>query len=108
MRCVIIAFFLTCVSFAQVKDGISIVQYTANFAQQVELKDFRDYNTETFYISESGKVFDKEKIKYLPTVVLYSDGEEIIKIESGISLKLPENWKEQLQERIDYLLEQRF
>ena len=60
------------------------------------------------YLSKNQKVFQKEKITSLPTIKLFSDGEEIIKIEGGISLKLPENCLETLQGHIDVLLEQRF
>ena len=47
-----------------------------------------------------------KNIRYYPTIVLYNDGEEELRIESGISLKLPEDWKEQLNEHIDLLLSQ--
>ena len=62
MRCVIIAFFLTFASFAQT-ESISIIQYTAAFAEQVSLEDFRDYNIETLFMSKSGDKFKKD-IKY--------------------------------------------
>ena len=107
MRCVIIAFFLTFASFAQT-ESISIIQYTAGFAEEVSLDNFRDYNIETLFMSKSKDAFNKNDIKYLPTIVLYNDGEEELRIESGISLKLPDNWKELLNEHIDLLLEQRF
>ena len=105
MRCVIIAFFLTFASFAQT-ESISIVQYTASFAEQVTLEDYKDYNSKTYFVSKSPNEF--KNIKYYPTIVLYNDGEEELRIESGISLKLPEDWKEQLNEHIDLLLSQRF
>ena len=105
MRCVIIAFFLTFASFAQT-ESISIIQYTASFAEQVTLEDYKDYNIETYFVSKSPDKF--KNIKYYPTIVLYNDGEEELRIESGISLKLPEDWKEQLNEHIDLLLSQRF
>ena len=105
MRCVIIAFFLTYVSFAQV-ESISIVQYTASFAEEVSLDDYKDYNTETFFASKSPAKY--KNIKYYPTIILYNDGEEELRIESGITLKLPEDWKQLLDEHIDLLLEQRF
>ena len=54
------------------------------------------------------RLFDKNKIQYLPTVILYNDGEEQLRIEGDISLKLPENWKQLVNEHIDLLLEQRF
>ncbi len=105
MRCVIIAFFLTFASFAQT-ESISIIQYTASFAEQVTLEDYKDYNSKTYFVSKSPDEF--KNIKYYPTIVLYNDGEEELRIESGISLKLPEDWKEQLNEHIDLLLSQRF
>jgi hypothetical protein len=105
MKCVIIAFFLTFASSAQT-ESISIVQYTAEFAEQVSLDNYEDYNVETLFMSKEPKRF--KDIKYLPTIVLYNDGEEELRIESGISLKLPENWKEILDEHIDELLSQRF
>jgi len=105
MRCVIIAFFLTFASFAQT-ESISIIQYTASFAEQVTLEDYKDYNSKTYFVSKSPDKF--KNIKYYPTIVLYNDGEEELRIESGISLKLPEDWKEQLNEHIDLLLSQRF
>ena len=103
----VIALFVSAVNFAQT-ESISIVQYTAGFAEEVSLKDFRDYNVETLFMSKSEDAFNKNEIKYLPTIILYNDGEEELRIESGISLKLPDNWKEKLNEHIDLLLSQRF
>ena len=101
----VIALFVSVVNFAQT-ESISIVQYTASFAEQVTLEDYRDYNSKTYFVSKSPDMF--QNIKYYPTIVLYNDGEEELRIESGISLKLPEDWKEQLNEHIDLLLSQRF
>jgi len=101
----VIALFVWVVNFAQT-ESISIVQYTASFAEQVTLEDYKDYNSKTYFISKSPDEF--KNIKYYPTIVLYNDGEEELRIESGISLKLPEDWKEQLNEHIDLLLSQRF
>ena len=100
-----IVLFVSAVNFAQT-ESISIVQYTASFAEQVTLEDYKDYNSKTYFVS---KYPDKFKdIKYYPTIILFNDGEEELRIESGISLKLPEDWKEQLNEHIDTLLQQRF
>tara|TARA_R100001509_G_scaffold2157_2_gene1787 strand:+ start:641 stop:967 length:327 start_codon:yes stop_codon:yes gene_type:complete len=105
--CAIIVYLATFVSFAQT-ESISIVQYTAGFAEQVTLDNYKDYNVETLFMSKAKSKFDKNKIKYLPTIILYNDGEEQLRIESGISLKLPDDWKEKLNEHIDLLLSQRF
>ena len=101
----VIALFVTVVNFAQT-ESISIVQYTASFAEQVTLEDYKDYNSKTYFVSKSPDEF--KNIRYYPTIVLYNDGEEELRIESGISLKLPDDWKEQLNEHIDLLLSQRF
>ena len=101
----VIALFVTVAINAQT-ESISIVQYTASFAEQVTLEDYKDYNSKTYFVSKSPDEF--KNIKYYPTIVLYNDGEEELRIESGISLKLPEDWKEQLNEHIDLLLSQRF
>jgi hypothetical protein len=102
-----IVLFVTAVINAQT-ESISIVQYTASFAQEISLDDYKDYNVETLFMSNSKKLFDKNKIQYLPTVILYNDGEEELRIEGNIRLELPENWKELVNEHIDLLLQQRF
>ena len=79
----------------------------SNTNETVEgLDNYKDYNIETLYMSKAPKRF--KEIKYLPTIVLYNDGEEELRIESGITLKLPENWKEELNKHIEKLLSQRF
>ena len=102
-----IALFVSVATLAQA-ESISIVQYTANFAEEISLDDYKDYNVETLFMSKSKKIFDKNKIQYLPTVILYNDGEEELRIEGNIRLELPENWKQLVNEHIDLLLEQRF
>ena len=92
------------------KDEISIVQFSAPFTKEAEisLKTFDDYNIYTFSIVEKKEVFKKENIKYLPTIILYNDGEEVMRIESGISLKLPEDTIELLGKEIDEIIESKF
>ena len=102
-----IALFVSVATLAQT-ESISIVQYTASFAQEISLDDYKDYNVETFYMSKSQKIFDKNKIQYLPTVILYNDGVEELRIEGNITLKLPEDWRQLINKHIDLLLEQRF
>ena len=53
----VIALFVSVVSLAQIKDGISVVQYTASFAEQVDLTSFNDHNIETLF-SSSNIFFD--------------------------------------------------
>lgn len=106
----VIVLFVTVATKAQIKDDISVVQYSAKFvtANEIDLKVFKDYNIQTLYMSENKKIFEKEKIKYLPTIILYNDGEVVLVVESGISLKLPEDTIEQIKEEIELILENRF
>jgi len=108
MRLLILILLVSNFANAQVKDDISVVQYTAGFASEISLDAFNDYNTQTLYIEKHGDIFKKEKIKFLPTLVLYNDGKEILKIESGISMKLPENSLDQINKQINKILETRF
>ena len=109
---VIIALCQAFVSTAQInKDDISIVQFSAKFvaSNEVSLKEYsQDYSTLTLYISEHKKLFEKEKIKYLPTLVLYNEGEQVLVITSDLSLKLPEDALKQLEEEINNILKNRF
>ena len=111
MRCVtVFALFVTVAINAQVKDDISVVQFSADFVKsnEISLNAFKDYNTQTLYLSKNQKIFQKEKIASLPTVILYNDGDIVLKIDGGISMKLPENTQQTIQEHIDKILETRF
>lgn len=108
---ILVFLFITNSLVAQAfKDEISVVQFSAPFtkASEISLKKFDDHNTYTFLINEKKSVFDNENIKYLPTIVLYHNGEEIIRIESGISLKLPENTIKLIEEQIEEIIESKF
>jgi hypothetical protein len=107
----IIVFLISTNSYSQdYKDDISVVQFSAPFTQksEVSLKQFGDHNIHTLCITKEKKFFDEEKIIYLPTIVLYHNGEEILRIESGISLKLPENTLSKLEDEIEIIIESKF
>jgi len=97
-------------SFSQVKDDISVVQYSAEFvkSKEISLNDFSQYNTQTLYLTKHPKIFKRENITSLPALVLYNDGKEIIKIDGGIKMELPSDCKEQLNKHINKILETRF
>jgi hypothetical protein len=108
MRCVIIAFFLTFASFAQ--SNIDIVQYSAEFVKEneISLKPFRQYNVKTLYMSKASSVFAKHKVEFIPSVILFYNGEEVYRVESGITLKLPEDTIEKINEQIENIIESKF
>ena len=107
MRCAIVVFFLTCVSFAQT--DIEIVQYSASFVKpnEISLKSFR-YDTKTIYMSKSPDKFKQYNIKYIPTIILFYNDEEYYRVESGISLKLPEDSIESIENKIEEIIESKF
>ena len=103
--CVIIAYLATFASFAQ----IEIVQFSADFLKdnEISLKSFR-YDTKTLYMSKAQNQFKKLDIKYIPTVVLFYNGEEVYRVESGISLKLPDNSIKLIENEIEEIIESKF
>ena len=97
-------------NYSQYKDGISVVQFSAEFVKdsEISLKKFNDHNTYLFYLSKHSEHFTKEKIIYIPTVMLFHNGEQILKIESGVTLKLPEDTADKIEDAIDEILENTF
>ena len=102
----VIALFATVAINAQ----IEIVQFSAEFLKdnEISLKSFRSYETKTLYMSKESAMFKKLDIKYIPTLVLFNNEEEVFRVESGISLKLPENSIELIENKIEEIIESKF
>ena len=102
----VIALFVWVASSAQ----IEIIQYSAEFVKdnEISLKGFRSYNTNTLYMSKASNLFAKNKVEYIPTIILFNNGEEVLRIESGISLKLPKNAIELIEDQIEEIIESKF
>ncbi len=103
----VIVLFVWVANFSQ---SIEVIQYSAEFVKdnQISLKSFRGYNTNTLYISKASKLFAKNKVKYIPTIILFNNGNEVFRVESGISLKLPENTIQLIEEQIEEIIESKF
>jgi hypothetical protein len=106
----ILLLLFTVTGYSQYKDGISVVQFSAEFVKdnEISLKKFDDHNTHLFYLSKHSDHFTKEEIIYIPTIILFHNGEEILKIESGVTLKLPENTIDKIENAINEILENTF
>tara|TARA_R100001163_G_C4970840_1_gene130786 strand:- start:273 stop:623 length:351 start_codon:yes stop_codon:yes gene_type:complete len=106
----LIVLFAFTVNAQNYKDNISVVVFSAEFAEQVSLKDFRQHNTYAFDFENDKheKYFINESIEFLPTLILYNKGNEIVRIEANITLKLPEDYKEKINKEIDKLIENKF
>lgn len=106
----LIALFVSTASSQYYKDNISVVLFQASFVQEVSLKDYSEHNTHTFDFENSKHedYFINEGVEFLPTLVLYSKGKEVYRVEGGITLKLPEDYKKDLRKEIDKLVEDKF
>lgn len=100
----------TIANYSQYKDGISVVQFSAEFVKdsEISLKKFNDHNIHAFYLSKHSNHFTDENIVYIPTVMLFHNGEQILKIESGVTLKLPEDTIARIEDAIDEILSNKF
>ena len=107
---IIIGLLFTSLSFSQYKEDISVVQFSAKFLidKQISLKKFKEFNTHTLFISEHGKFFKEEKVEYLPTIIIYNNGDLVFRIDGGISLELPEDTIKQLEEQLNELQSNKF
>ncbi len=111
MRWLIIFLLYTQTLFSQdFKDGISVVQFNASFLSEntISLEPIKDADTQLLLMGKHPDVFEREKIIFLPTIVLYHNGKEIVRVESDITLKLPEDALDVLQEEIDLIIESKF
>ena len=59
-------------------------------------------------MSKASNLFTKNKVEYIPTIILFNNGEEVFRIESGISLKLPENAIKLIEDQIEEIIESKF
>ncbi len=92
------------------KEGISVVQFNAAFLSEntISLDPIKDAGTHLLLMGKHPDVFEREKIIFLPTLVLYHNGKEIVRVESDITLKLPEDALDVIQEEIDLIIESKF
>ena len=102
--------FASTVSSQYYKDNISVVLFKASFVEEVSIKKYREHNTHIFDFENSKHedYFINESIEFLPTIVLYSNGNEVYRVEGGITLRLPEEYEKDLQKQLDKLIEDRF
>tara|TARA_R100001224_G_C3950261_1_gene125482 strand:+ start:21 stop:371 length:351 start_codon:yes stop_codon:yes gene_type:complete len=102
--------FASTVSSQYYKENISVVLFKADFVEEISLKDYREHNTYVFDFENSKHedYFIDDEIEFLPTLILFNNGKEIYRIEAGITLKMPEDYKTRLEKQIDKLIENKF
>ena len=102
--------FASTVSSQYYKENISVVLFKADFVEEISLKDYREHNTYVFDFENSKHedYFIDDEIEFLPTLILFNNGKEIYRIEAGITLKMPDDYKTRLERQIDKLIENKF
>ncbi len=108
---IIILFLIPTLTFAQsYKDGIVVIQYSADFvkANEIDISKLEGADLLRLAMQEHTKIFEKEQIKFLPTVCLYHNRKLILKVESDITLKLPEGSLSLIQKHINKIVKSKF
>jgi thiol-disulfide isomerase/thioredoxin len=91
------------------KDGIQVVQFTADFNKDNEvnwLEELKDCKIATINIGE-GDWQKKYKIAIVPTIIIFDDGEEVDRFQADLSMALAAT-KEEVQEAINEIIMNKF
>ena len=110
MKCVNHIFILFCFyAQSQYKDGIAIVQASAEFVKEsnLEIKRIKDAKAFNYDISKDSDFFSAYKVEFIPTIILFNNGDEVYRWEADIMLKLKCELKD-VQKEIDKLIEDKF
>ena len=87
-------------------EGICVTQFNAGFndANKVTwVGELGDCNTKFIDIMVDGKAAEAYKIVVVPTIVIYSDGEEVARFQANIMMQM-EAKQTEIQEKIDEIL----
>ena len=91
-------------------EGICVTQFNAGFndANKVAwVGDLNDCDTKFIDIMVDATAAGKYKIVVVPTIVIYSDGEEVARFQANIMMQMETKQKE-IQEKIDEILMENF
>ena len=103
--------FLTDNNFnSKISKGIVVVEYWAEWNKGnefTELENLKDCNVYRACISKCKDAADDYKIKAVPTVIIYDNGEEIARFTPNIMLQLEAN-KSDIQSAIDEIVLNKF
>tara|TARA_B110000093_G_scaffold134157_1_gene143609 strand:- start:39 stop:419 length:381 start_codon:yes stop_codon:yes gene_type:complete len=91
-------------------EGICVTQFNAGFndANKVTwVGELGDCDTKFIDIMVDGKAAGAYKIVVVPTIVIYSDGEEVARFQANIMMQM-EAKQTEIQEKIDEILMEAF
>ena len=88
------------------KNNISICQFSSSFSSSsnINLRNFKANHFYNFKIENDKNIFNKENVKYLPTIIVFENGKEVLRLESGINMKLPKDSEKGIRNKINSLL----
>lgn len=99
-------------NFGKTQKGLTVVEFWADWNERNMchwVRDFRDIKFYRLDIGEYAETAEEYGIKVLPTIILFDNGEEVIRFQGDIQFKLcPEETPKKLQEAIDGILVGRF
>ena len=87
-------------------DGICVVQYNAGFndANKVTwIGKLNECTTKFIDIQKDTKAAGKYKIVVVPTIVIYSEGEEVARFQANIMMQMESTQKE-VQEKVNEII----
>ena len=109
-NCAIGQTILTDKNFSDSQEGVTVVEFWAEWNSANEcvwLKDIED--AETYRIDLDTDAAKENEITVLPTVIVFSDGEEVERFEGDISFSLcPEKTPKKVQKEINELMLNKF
>ena len=88
------------------KNNISMCQFSSSFSSSsnINLRNFKANHFYNFKIENDKNIFNRENIKYLPTIIVFKNGKEVLRLESGINMKLPKDSEKRIRNKINSLL----
>ena len=91
-------FFCYGVAFSQV----SVVQYNSswNTDNSFDISELKECKKSNVVICEQPETKEEHKIKSVPTIIIFDEGEEVIRFEANIMMQLEATRKE-IQKEID-------
>ena len=101
--------FISCILFSSVAFGqVNVVHFNADWNSQNNVEWFNklDVDKKTMNI-EDGDCQKKYNIAIVPTIVVFSDGEEVKRYQADLSFKMVAT-KNEIQEYIDDLIMSQF
>ena len=104
-------FLLTSVCFSQdFPDGLVVVEFNASFNEANSVKwlsKLTDCEVETVDITADSRWASEYKIVVVPTLVIFSNNEEVGRFQANIMMAM-EATKEELQEAVDEIIMEAF